>query len=200
MRLRGEVGRLKGIVQKMDVAKTAGPLSGEDQIASLKQMYAARVERLKQWLEEHPSEKIPEFQSLTDSDWLGAVETLTDDATDDEYKRDMSNLRSNAENPVLSKLMMAMRKYSGDNAGQYPTDLSQLQPYLTAPIDAAILQRYEIVPTTSLVSELQPAGDWVITQIAPVNPALDMRSAFSLTDMRNVDERTSNRWTYVPNP
>jgi hypothetical protein len=62
------------------------------------------------------------------------------------------------------------------------------------------LQNYEIVPTSSLVSELQPAGDWAITQTAPVNPALDLRSAYSLTDMRTADERVSNRWTYVPTP
>jgi RNA polymerase sigma factor (sigma-70 family) len=199
LRLRGEVGRLREIVQKTTLAKTAAPQSAEEQLASLKQMYAARVDRLKQWLEENPSEKIPELEHLRDDDWLSAVETLTDDATEHDYKRDMSTLRANAESQVLDKLRVAMRNYSKDYAGQYPTDLSLIVPYLAAPLDAAILQRYEIVPTGSLVSELQPAGDWVITQKAPIDSELDMRSAISLTDIRNAGENVSNRWTYLPN-
>jgi RNA polymerase sigma factor (sigma-70 family) len=200
MRLRGEVGRLKGIVQEAKAAKTSAPLPAEDRLASLKQLYAARVDRLKQWLEANPGEKIPEFKSLTSADWLNAVERLGDDSTEEDYQSALRIMRANAESTIFGQLHQALRGYSQANGGQFPTDLSQLGPYLAAPIDAAILQRYEIVPTSSLVSELQPAGDWAITQTAPVNPALDLRMAYSLTDMRTTDERVSNRWTYVATP
>ena len=80
-------------------------------------------------------------------------------------------LRANAENPILGRLESALQKYTRDNNGQFPTDLSELRPYFKSPIDDAILQRYEILPASSLVSELQPGGDWVITQKAPVDPS-----------------------------
>ncbi len=200
LRLRGEVGRLKGILESMSAGKTAAPMSPAEQIAALKQMYAARVDRLKQWLEDHPSEQIATLKSASDDLWLGAVENMTDDASDDDFKRAASLLRGNADGEVFDKLFGALRKYGAANGGQFPTDLSQLAPYLASPIDSAILQRFEIVPTSSLISELQPTGVWAITQVAAADPLLDSRAAYGLTDGRNVDERTSNRWTYVPNP
>jgi hypothetical protein len=76
--------------------------------------------------------------------------------------------------------------------------VDQLEPYLNSPIPDTVLQHYEIVPAKSLVKELQPGGDWVITQKAPVNPALDLRVAVGLTEMRDADERVTNRWTLLP--
>jgi len=198
MRLRGEVGRLKGLVQKVTPTKTAAPVSPEDQIASLAKMYAARVEQLKQWLEANPSEKIPEFKNLTDNDWLNAVEQLkTDAATDDDFARAAANMRANAEMGDISKLQSAWRAYSKENNGQNPTDLSQLTPYLKAPLEDAILQRYEMLPAGTLIPELQPGGDWVITQTAPVNPLLDMRAASNMTNMLTAGENATNRWTLL---
>ena len=199
LRLRGEVGRLKEIARKMS-DKNVVPLSPQDQIASLKRMYAARVDRLKQWGEDHPSAKIPEFQYLTDENWLQAVETLSDDASERDFQSAAGNLRANAEHVVLDRLHAALRAYVVDYPGQFPTALSQLAPYLAAPIDAAALARYEIVSTSTLVPELQGGGDWAITQIAPVDPELDIRNAFTLTSIRSADERISNRWSSITNP
>jgi RNA polymerase sigma factor (sigma-70 family) len=200
MKLRGEVGRLKGIVQKMTLAKTAAPLATEDQLGSL----AKRADRLKQWIEANPAEKIPEFypefDTLTEADWERVSQTLSDDATEDDYKNVMKKMRAEWEFKVLEKLRRGLQGYSQANNGEFPTDLTQLKSYLSSPIDDAILQRYEIVPASSLVSALQLAGDWVITQKAAVNPALDLRFAYGLTNMCMADERVSNRWTYVPTP
>jgi hypothetical protein len=178
----------------MTSAQAADPQSPEDQLASLKKMYAAQVDRLKQWLEANPSEKIPELQNIQDEAWLYAVESL---GMDDNFARAASNLRANAELQVLGELQLALRKYSKDNNGQFPTDLSQLKPYFRSPIDDAILQRYEILPASNLVPELQPGGDWVITQTSPVNPALDSRNAYDLTHGSFADERVTNRWTLI---
>ena len=106
----------------------------------------------------------------------------------------MRMARANAEMPFHSMMFRALRQYAKENAGQFPTDLSQLKPYFKSPIDDAILQRYEIVPTGSLVTELQPGGDWAITQKSPVNDALDVRFAIGLTNMQTADERVTNRW------
>jgi RNA polymerase sigma factor (sigma-70 family) len=195
LRLRGEVGRLKGIVQKMTVANTPDSPSSADQLARLKQMYAAQVERLKQWLEENPSEKIPELARLTDDDWIRAVETLVIDSN---FERAMRTLRGDAEGQVLAQLQTALRKYSQDNDGQFPTALAELKPYSTSPIADAIMQRYEVLPASNLIPELQAGGDWVITQTAPVNPALDSRVAMNLNHMMLADETVTNRWTLAP--
>jgi RNA polymerase sigma factor (sigma-70 family) len=194
LRLRGEVGRLKNIVQEATSAKSATPQSPEDQLASMRAMYAARVDRLKQWLEANPSEKIPELQHISDETWINAVSRLE---TDEDFASCAMILRANAEEEVLAKLWGALRKYAPDNNGQFPTDLSQLKPYFKSPIDDAILQRYEILPASSLIPELQPGGDWVITQAAPVNAALDLREAIGLTAMRSAGQEFTNRWALV---
>lgn len=192
LRLRNEVGRLKQDVQQISSQQPATPPTREDQLASMKQMYAARVDRLKQWLDANPSEKIPEFRNLRDDTWLTAVAGVT---SDDDLARAASNLRANAEMDVMGSLSSALRKFGKNNGGQFPTDLSQLTPYFKTPIDDDILQRYEIVPANSLVAGLQPGGDLVITEKAPVNADLDLRMACSLTGMCNANQQNTNRWT-----
>ena len=192
LKLRGEVARLRQVV--VNPAPKPTPAPTVDQLTAMKQMYAARVDRLKQWLEANPAEKIPELQNLADSTWLIAADSLQ---SDDDFARAASNLRDNAENEVFDTMWSALRKYAKANNGQFPADLSQLAPYFRSPIDDAILKRYEIVPANSLDSELQPGGDWVITQKAPVNPDLDLRMAFGISQMRSADSRDTNRWTAV---
>ena len=71
LKLRGEVARLRQVV--LNPAPKPTPAPTVDQLTALKQMYAARVDRLKQWLEANPAEKIPEMQNLGDSTWLSAA-------------------------------------------------------------------------------------------------------------------------------
>jgi RNA polymerase sigma factor (sigma-70 family) len=194
LRLRGEVGNLKNQVQELVSAAAATPKTPEDQLASLKKYYASRVSQLKEWLDANPSEKIPEFQKLSDDEWIEAAANLDEG----DFTNTVSTLRDNAQMSVLGTLMSALRKYAKANNGQFPTDLSQLKPYFKTPIDDEVLQRYEILPASSLVPELRPAGeDWVITQVAPVNPALDIRMAYGVTNSSGAREEISNRWTLV---
>jgi len=194
LNLRSEVGRLKRTLSEMQQSKAGAPLSPEDKLALLAEKYGKQVARLKEWLAANPAEKIPELASLPDQDWVDAVDTLE---KDDNFARAMESLRANAELGVMGKLSAALRSYYKDNNGQFPADLSQLKSYLKSPIDGVILQRYEIVPSSSLVSELQGVGDWVITQVAPTNPVLDPRFADGLTGGRMADSRVTNRWTLI---
>jgi hypothetical protein len=59
------------------------------------------------------------------------------------------------------------------------------------------MQRYEILPATNLIKELQGYGDWVITQKVPVNKELDVRFASGLTRGGMADCRVTNRWILV---
>ena len=193
LRLRGEVGRLRREVQELTQLKTAASGSATEALASAEKVWSERVTQLKQWLEVNPSEKIPELQLLTEDDWLDSIHPLTLD-TAEEYSRAMSTVRANAELRMLGPLGGAFRQFVREHNGEFPTDLSQLKPYLKSPIDDAILQRYQIMAGANLVSELQGNGDWVITQKAPVNEALDSRFAFGPTSGGMADCRVTNRW------
>ena len=78
--------------------------------------------------------------------------------------------------------------------GQMPQQLSDLSPYFRAPLEQDILDRYEIVPATSLVQPLQVGGDWLITEKTPVDAVWDTRSSMGLTGGGVADERVTNRW------
>ena len=193
LKLRGAVGRLRKDVQELLQPNSSAPLSRTEMLASIQRVALARANQLKQWLEEHPSERIPELQYVPDRSWADVAYAHTLDSYDD-YRAAIGLVRANSESPFQEVLFRALRQYGRDNNGQFPTDLSQLKPWFQSPIDDAILQRYEIVPANSLVGELQPGGDWVITQKAPVNKEYDGRTAIGLTDTRYAGGNVANRW------
>ena len=118
LRLRNEVGLLRRNIQEMTSAKTTQPQSRRNKLESMKKKYAGQVERLKQWLEAHPAEKIPELQNLPEAIWIDDVNTLTNN---NNFARAASLLRINAENhQVFSTLTFALRKYAQDNSRQFP--------------------------------------------------------------------------------
>jgi len=172
LKLRSEVGRLQRTITEMSSTDPNHPMSRDEKLAYLKSKYATQVARLKDWLAAHPNEKIPELDHIPESNWIDAVDNLEKDG---DFERAMSSLRRNAELPLLSQLAKAVQDYSRQNKGQLPADLSQVTPYLKNPIEDTILQRYEIVPASSLVSQLQMGGDWAVTEVAPVNPVQDTR-------------------------
>jgi hypothetical protein len=59
-----------------------------------------------------------------------------------------------------------LQKYAQANNGQFPSELSQLQPYCDPNAEAILQQRYEIKPASilppSTVKELNIKTDWVI--------------------------------------
>ena len=57
------------LAQALDV----GALLGSGALAETEEMYAQRLNQLKQWLGEHPAENIPELKFLTERDWLDAI-------------------------------------------------------------------------------------------------------------------------------
>jgi RNA polymerase sigma factor (sigma-70 family) len=161
-RLRGEVGRLRENALS----------SNNDPTGSAAKSWLARVSQLKERLQQTPGAKIPEFQFLTDQDWLNAAKD--DLNTDEDYRRAMSALRGAAESAFISTaLKPALNQYKQANQGQFPTDLSQLQTYFNPPVDASVLQRWEVAPQSTVPNV--GMGDSMITQIAPVDADYDSR-------------------------
>jgi len=65
-------------------------------------------------------------------------------------------------------------------------------------MDDEVLGRYIILPARSVVSELQPGGDWVVTEKATVNEAEDTRFAIGLNAWRMASQNVTNRWVVAP--
>ena len=200
MRLRGEVGRLRRDAQELLQPKTNAPPSRSEMLASREKIYSERVSQLKQLLETNPSEKIPELQFLSDSDWQMIVEHNALD-TEEARRMAMSSARGAAELLFCqANLRPALLQYAEDNSGQFPADLSQLKPYFKSPVDEAVLQRYEILPASklpsSLVSHREAGEGFVITQKAPVNAALDGRVCLGLKSWKG--GHGTNVWVPLP--
>ncbi len=133
----------------------------------------ARVEQLKQRLEQNPQAGIPELKFLTEYDWLEAARD--DLKTDVDYRRALNRLRVAGETHFVdSQLQPALKMYGEANHGQFPANLAQLQPFFKPPVDEAILQRYVIVPHEK-VPDAHWGGNWVVTQKSPVDRDYDRR-------------------------
>ena len=192
--LRGRIHRLRDRLQDAAKEEEDGHDNYTALLADEMPRRKARVTRLKQWLEEMPEEKIPELKFLSEDDWIAGVDDPL--VTDEDYRYAMYPLRADADWEFARRAFPALQQYVQVNNGQFPTDLSQLKPYFESPIDDAILQRYEIVPTKSMVSSLaELGGDWLITEKAPVNKELDLRTAIGTNRWRNTME--GGRWDPV---
>jgi RNA polymerase sigma factor (sigma-70 family) len=196
LKLRNEVGQLRRIAQEMTHPTAAKPLSPDEKLARLRQQSAAQVIRLKQWLAEHPAEMTPEVKASPDEYWAEPASLLEND---DNFAAASSKLRFKAEVTVLNELREAWQKYAAEHSDPIPGNLAALKPYLDIPLDDAVLQRYTLLPGRRLASPLGDIADWVLTQAAPVNAALDSRMGFGLTGINNIlGEGVTNRWNLLP--
>jgi hypothetical protein len=179
-RLRRELDRITTAAEDLERKKQTNDYNPLLLLAEEMPLRHARIARLKAWLEDRPEELIPELHFLSERDWIDHA--TWEHVTDEEYSLYASVLRGTGENRFTRMAYKAVQKYGEANDGQFPTDLFQLQPYFESPIDDAILQRYVIVPASTLtfLSEGWTGGDWVITQRAPINPKWDSRVAIGL--------------------
>ena len=171
LKLRDEVARLR------NAALSAGQANPTDASTSAAaELWLARVNQLKQYVDQHPNEKIPEFQFLTDGGWLSAAAPGPQEERfekEDDYRRAMESLRFQAQSSFLHLVQAALNKYSQANSGQFPADLSQLRPYCEPSVEEMLLQLYEIKPADILPEstrkDLNVKVDWVVTRIKRVN-------------------------------
>jgi RNA polymerase sigma factor (sigma-70 family) len=197
LRLRGEIGRLQTTVRELTGPKTNEPLSREEALASMRQMYLDRVNRLKELFKANPAQAVPELQYLTDRDWLELVE-YDHHRADPDNRHAMSSARSKAQiRFAMTPLGDALRQYGKDNNGQFPTDLSQLASYFKSPVDDSVLQDWTILPTSSLPSQMRVEEDWVITQKAPIDAEQDQRVVVGLK-FGHMGTGGTNQWGPVP--
>lgn len=194
--LRGAAQRLqtesREVAQLKDAISTTRSEPGAEPIV---QGWLSRVGELKQRLEQMPEQRIPELRFLTEQDWLNATRDQLD--TDADYRKAMAALRDAGQEKFALLACKALQSYlkgrdprldvnyspRPDNfsellLGHFPTDLSQLKPYFTSPIDDAILQRWEIL-TGDKLHGLGILGPAAITQKALLDEEYDARWSIS---------------------
>ena len=186
LKLRGEVARLRGNAQP----QSSNPIETD------MKSWLVRVSRLKQRLAETPEAKIPEMRLLDEEDYMGATQGLLN--TERDYLAALSNLRSTGEFKFITTFLNpALTQYAQANNGQFPTDLSQLQPYFPSPVEDAILQRWEIAPAKTVRTD--NFGDPIITTKAAVDEDWDQRYAVGLKGFASAGRDTAghNGWGVV---
>ena len=169
LKLRGEVTQLR---------QSSAKAIENDPRAIMVKSWLAREDQLKQFVQMYPGKAIPEFQLLSEQQWLNAAMSAKFDS-EKNIQKELANLRHAAENNFVSTLHDALSKYMKANDGHFPTDLSQLQSYFPSPVDDAILQRWVIAPASANPSV--GVGETIITQKSAVDESLDQRWAVGAT-------------------
>jgi RNA polymerase sigma factor (sigma-70 family) len=156
LKLRGEVGQLR---------------------EELRGLPAARVTLLKQKLEEMADKKIPELKFLTEKDWANAVWNADLD-TDDGVRLALSKLRDEAVDTFLNLTRTALKKYLAANNDILPADLLPLKSYFDTPVTDEMLQRYKLMQTGKLSSNL---SDSVVRKAVYADEDYDSNQEMSMT-------------------
>jgi hypothetical protein len=163
--LRAEVSRLREDAKKADVAVPAAD-SDADTVKNL----LDRVQRLKKQMATIPGVRIPEVGLLTVKDWVRIVGDNNLE-TDADYQKAFRDVRNTAQNDFASIVQPALNKYVTTNNGAYPTDLSQLQPFFSTPIDPAMLARWSVASSWAVPNI--GVGHIIITQKNSADPRYD---------------------------
>jgi RNA polymerase sigma factor (sigma-70 family) len=169
-KLRRQLARFQSDSRELAKLKGGNPTDSDGTEATATS-WLARVDELRQALQRSPDKSIPEFQLLTQQDWLDAVKDKLE--TPEDYRRAMGRLRNAAEDKVAGLMQPALEQYLKASDGRFPHDLSELQAYLKTPLDPAILQRFAIFPADA-VPNVRMGGDWIITQQTFVDADYDL--------------------------
>lgn len=108
--------------------------------SSLK-LWGNRITLLKRLLDEMPGQSIPECRLLAPVDWVQVVRTNELDSSEN-IRAAFAALRAVARKNFAGRLQEALRRLTADSGGELPADIHQLAPYLSAPADGAMLERY----------------------------------------------------------
>lgn len=133
----------------------------------------SRVATLKDIFRRLPEQSIPELRLASESDWYSAVDGPLE--TESDYRQALAKLRALAEAKFAKALFPALRSYLAANDGRFPQSTAELQSFVGPEIDAAMLQRYQVVPAAYIPNI--GVGDTIITQKSPVDTEYDSVTA-----------------------
>ena len=175
---------------------TAGSEASPERRAEMS-AWLARVKQLRHLFDEHPDQRIPEMQFLTDQDWLRVAKRIDLDA-DDGVRKALAAVRDAAATHFTPQLSSALRKFRESSPGDTPLSIAALAPFFDAPPDSAMLQRYELLKVTE---SYDPAPRWRVQTKAPIDADYDSRSYVdAYVDGRGYGGGSLGApWAWVPN-
>lgn len=183
--LRAELAQL----QRENLAATADLAQAERQLAALPtkrppvanltaqreselRAWLGQVKQLRQFFEERPDQRIPELSLLTDRDWLRDAKTAQLDS-EDGIRQALARIRDSAITAFQqAHLSPALRKFAKTAADDATPTIFALTPFFDAPIDPALLGRYEL---SSVKASSRDGLQWRVQPLAPVDPDYDRR-------------------------
>ena len=164
MRLRGEVAPLRQAARELQALQAAtaaravpanrggglSPVVGPTNL-DVDRVVALRAQELWQKLNQAPTNWIPELQFLKDEDWR-KVALGHRWETEDEMRKAFGQLRNAAKERFIDQLGNALQKYGQATAGQPPAKLADVLSYFSPPVEASLLDRYELIPQRDIPS------------------------------------------------
>jgi len=153
LKLRAEVTKLRGAATELARLKAGAAAQENDPTASELSSWLSRVKKLRDKVDQSPSQRIPEFQFLTDQDWLDAVRKPKQLESDADFAEALSALRNSARSEFASSIRDAIGGYTQANNGQLPAEFSQLQPYFSSTVDDSVLQNYQFAQPGTVTSK-----------------------------------------------
>jgi hypothetical protein len=108
--------------------------------------------------------------------------------TEVDCRQAMSKVRNSAVLKFVQTARKALIQYAQTDAGQFPSDLSQLKSYFESPVDDAILARWEIVPSDKVDQRLSLEEERQITEKSLVDAEYDNHWVIGLTGFRGMTE------------
>jgi RNA polymerase sigma factor (sigma-70 family) len=142
--LRGQVTRLKADSQELLLLKGYSSETTNDPMAASLDKWLSRRKEFQSHIEKMPDTRIPEFQFLSERDWLD----VTRDAkleTNEDIGVAAADLKARAKTQFVSLMIVALKKFIAANAGTLPTQLAELKPFFTVPVGDQVLERYELL-------------------------------------------------------
>ena len=179
-RENSEIPKLRTEVARLSAKIETGPLNPpskteskaeEDPFESAVKDLALRAAELNRHMQSLPNLEIPELQMLEEADWLSAAKGADFD-TDEGVRKALSKVRQKAKTQFAELATAALNEYFVATKGSTPTDPSQLLPFFKTPIDASLLQRSQLVPS-STVPGLMEIGSMILSEKAPVDREYD---------------------------
>ena len=151
LKLRAEVTRLRSSTNAtIHNGDTNGPMEAEITF------WLARVEKLKEKLQQSPDKQIPEFQFITEQSWMFSSQVV-----DTAFDSAIRLAQGCAKRDFANALYEAIQKYMAGNNGIFPSDFSHIQPYFDKTVDPYVFQRYEIVQAeldAEIITNSLPSG------------------------------------------
>ncbi len=176
-----DAAALSALEEQSNRARTENADSSDSRTASETHAWLAKLATVRRLFAEHPERGIPELQLLELRDWLGVVKGLSFD-TDEQTRKSLAAVRDAAKRQFTMQLSFALRKYLNARDGELPPNLFALAPYFSPPMNTTILDRYTMVRTGRLDSNVS-STDPVVLEKSPVDEAFDHRHGVNVGRM-----------------